>query len=221
MTGHMKAKHNVDVFYCSECTYSDKNRSFLEKHAHDVHRNKDGDNKKEVEESAEAAYICGQCGKSFLDLHSCTVHMDTHLYKCYKCNFETKDQVTIKKHERAKHELLQCNEGNDVTTKVTTEEVPKAHFNINESEPQCVTCPFCNLESKNLAELKIHIENIHTSKPSKPSKEDAIHVQRPDTCSKCPDCAFIGSKCELNKQNKYLNMRSMKYVENVVTASQI
>ena len=46
-------------------------------------------------------------------------------------------------------------------------------------------CPFCYLQSKNLDELKKHIENVHSINEGKPNKQDSIKQKNSEVCSNC------------------------------------
>ena len=85
----------------------------------------------------------------------------------------------------------------DGTTQVNIEEPPRTPA-VTEM-PAAVPCPFCQLLSKNIDALKIHIENIHFAKEAKKNNNDDISIKGNVTCSQCSKCNFVGSKDELGE----------------------
>ena len=68
---------------------------------------------------------------------------------------------------------------------------------IPRENPECATCPFCNLKSKNLDELKTHFEKNHTSNHSNEDKKNDSKDS-----SNCSKCSFSGPTSELEKHVK-------------------
>ena len=96
---------STESFTCQECNFSFKNELQLKKHLLNAHT-KHAD--------LETAFLCGQCNLSFESLLKCQEHVDAHLYKCYKCNFESKNSVDVMKHEKNEHELFNCESSSNI-----------------------------------------------------------------------------------------------------------
>ena len=148
-----------------------------------------------------------------------------HLYKCNDCSFTTVTTDELQEHKKNKHKrektvvsetvflhsCISCdfrtNEYNSLrlhidcdhrptnqTSPVNIEEKPRNSQFVN---TDCVTCPFCNLKSKNLDELKTHFDNVHSdNKSKKNNKQDEIKSVSSDVCSNCSKCKFSGNKSE-------------------------
>ena len=56
----------------------------------------------------EEAFICGQCNCSFNSFLECQEHIEAHLFKCYKCDFESVIKGEVMKHEKKEHSMLNC-----------------------------------------------------------------------------------------------------------------
>ena len=63
-------------------------------------------------------------------------------------------------------------------------------------------CPFCDLNSKNLDELKLHIGSIHIRNGDQENTQDGIINQETELCFKCSECDFSGNKSELDEHFK-------------------
>ena len=159
---HMTESH--ETFNCDECNFSFKSETSLNKHTVSVHEKKMGlTNKNEVSDKYDAeikettveaaAYICGQCGKIFADLDLCNNHMETHLFRCYRCNFESDDQSKVKKHEKTEHGLLKCNK---------THEGDCKPVNSVKSSPTSEKCDQCSFTAEDVSALVKHIRSKHS-----------------------------------------------------------
>ena len=52
--------------------------------------------------------ICGQCSSTFQDENECIMHMNNHLFNCYKCPYESVDLKSVRRNEKDQHILLSC-----------------------------------------------------------------------------------------------------------------
>ena len=154
----------------------------------------------------QTSFICGQCDLCFETLEECTGHVDSHMFRCFKCPFEAKEKLTVEKHENNHHSTIlditnnsenyQQSEDDTITaiientTKTTQAQPP------NPSE----ICPFCKLQSKNLEELKKHIENIHIHKQKHNSTQNEISVK--EVWVKCQHCEFTGTEIDIEAHKK-------------------
>ena len=74
--------------------------------------------------------------------------------------------------------------------------------NVPLNAPKSVVCPFCELPSKTITELKKHLEIVHgVTEKILNSREDLQSLGN-ETCTECSECTFIGSKAELSKHSK-------------------
>ena len=111
--------------------------------------------------------ICGECGNRFENEEMCKEHMTSNHVR------ETKTTVVIEA---------------PLSTTVSED--------INE-EGSLQVCPFCHLASKDLTQLKRHIENIHIASNTS-NTQDVIRSAGADNCSVCETCNFTGSVNEVN-----------------------
>ena len=102
-------------------------------------------------------------------------------------------------------------ERTEIPVTIRIEEPPK----ISEVKiaSDSVICPFCRMESKNLAALKMHKENIHNQSQFIEEKQDEIIIQGNDTCLICPHCSTIGNKIELENNISYKHGEKCKECE--------
>ena len=103
----MKELHDIDgVTNCEKSPHKTKERAVNENPIKEQHANFETEVKNLNQE--ETPFICGQCGKAFSNLESCTKHVNIHLFKCYKCAFETSNKIQLKAHERNEQEFYKC-----------------------------------------------------------------------------------------------------------------
>ena len=62
-----------------------------------------------------------------------------------------------------------------------------------------VVCPFCNLQSKDLTTLKMHILNIHGNNEGTQNNHDEIIIEINETCTKCIHCDYVGNGNEIQE----------------------
>ena len=123
--------------------------------------------------------MCGQCHNSFDSLVECQDHVDSHLFKCYKCKFEAEDLKDIKRHERQEHSLLNCesepHEGE--CKKYYTSKEPVEKF----------TCSLCDQTCENNEQLKHHLSS------HKQSQNSPLDQSLPQTQVNCDQCNFVAT----------------------------
>ena len=203
------------AFQCSICGFSFETELLLQNHIKISHDSEDHtpNTHKDIKDTS---YLCGQCDLCFDSLEECVGHVNTHMFKCFKCPFESKEKSIVQKHENHEHITL-FNSPSSNANEVTTAVIENTTKNIlTPQNRENVTCKYCNLESKNKYELNKHIENIHSSKPVKQPPHNEILIEERVQCSKCEHCQFIGSKAELTKhiKNKHSQTEAWGHREN-------
>ena len=94
--------------------------------------------------------------------------------------------------------LLDKNRKDDLDEITVLDEAPQQEVQLSCNEIS--VCPFCNIQAKNLEELKEHIENVHISSvKSEDKQQEIIEIQKSETCTKCKECDYIGYKDELSE----------------------
>ena len=138
-----------------------------------------------------------------LNEHINSEHRQQAEFKCKDCVYESSMQSQLNDHitnthannternvfEKKSHE-------NKVVIKARIEPLPEKSQFLKEQTS--ITCPFCQLESKNQDELKKHIEHIHI-KSRKGYSKDIIQTTASDICTKCLECRFMGNKTEMKE----------------------
>ena len=123
----------------------------------------------------ESAFICGQCGLNFDSMDLCNSHINSHSFKCYKCEFESDERSEVKKHERSEHVTLKCNQ-EDVLNELNKEKIQK-------DDSIKFKCSLCNYNMKSREELEVH-NATHVNKP--------VPLMSQPQRIECDQCNFIG-----------------------------
>ena len=63
--------------------------------------------------------FCGQCGEHFVNENQCSKHMESHLFKRYKCEYTCESKENLAQHENSKHNLLSNNKNNEMEQQQT------------------------------------------------------------------------------------------------------
>ena len=101
---HLQSYHVTQrPLSCSLCVFKTTDESQLKSHVITEHEDLATNDIDEL-----SSVICGQCGLMFSDELQCNSHMREHMYKCYKCNFESEREEVILKHKNMEHKLLSC-----------------------------------------------------------------------------------------------------------------
>ena len=118
-------------------------------------------------------------------------------YQCEECGLLFTGRLDLNRHKDMGHKNDSCI-NDPVSCRSQIE-------GLQDKQPikdqTCVVCQICNLESKNLEMLKIHIENIHEKANIKHDDNEKIQIQRTELCTKCDLCEFRGNKSEMNKHS--------------------
>ena len=56
-------------------------------------------------ETIEEISICGECSEQFATVDECEKHMESHTYKCYKCDIKFNTEEQLKAHEVEHHDI--------------------------------------------------------------------------------------------------------------------
>lgn len=150
------------------------------------------------------------------------------VFKCEECHFVFTSTQLLQKHMITNHQtvdqastmsqntnstILEISDNSGVSHEVHTisaiiEDTTK--LPIVQPQHQLVVCPFCKLQSKNLDELKKHIENIHHNQTQKQhSTQDVISVKEKQICFKCQYCKFTGTKLEIKAHHNKEHTRGI------------
>ena len=78
-------------------------------------------------------YIYGQCGENFVNEKKCVEHMESHLFKCYQCEYTCENTEKLAYHENNTHKLL----SNHKTSEVEQKQVQKG---IHQELAKCEYC---------------------------------------------------------------------------------
>ena len=139
----------------------------------------------------ESVLICGTCAKSFeyereFSEHLCE-HTTSNSFKCISCELTFQTTRDLDSHE-TEHVSQNCNQY--VEPLITS---------VVGSEAESVSCHFCLKIFKNLADLEVHIENVHTVNLTKHQVDAAneILIEQNEICFKCEKCNFIGNASDL------------------------
>ena len=119
----------------------------------------------------------------------CSNHINSHSFRCYKCDFESVESSEVKKHEISAHGLLKCNQEayalnnetrqkediiqfkcNQCSYSIHTEEELGKHKLTHENEPvpmvsrpQRIKCDQCSYIAEDVAGFVKHIRYVHTA----------------------------------------------------------
>ena len=119
------------------------------------------------------------------------MHINSHSFKCYKCDFESDERSEVKKHEISEHEVLKFNQEeacdyfddgtkqkndinkfqcNQCSYSIQTKEELGIHklTHVNEpvpllSQPQMIKCDQCSHIAEDVAMFIKHIRDMHTA----------------------------------------------------------
>ena len=134
---------------------------------------------------------------------------ESEQFDCNDCAFTFTGLVDLKSHTEVAHKKKDDTPTPSKTgTKADIEECEEPTKPVDDSN--CVVCPFCKLQSKDLDLLRIHIENIHVKKNVTGIQQDEIIIQESVKCTKCTKCNLIGSKTELEKHVKSKHKNTVK-----------
>ena len=116
---HVVEKHPKNKFPCTKCDLVLGYEKELMIHFNAKHRliteevvelvipiSSDEHNDVSIADEDTPSYICGQCGENFVNQNQCLKHMDSHLFKCYKCEYTCENMEELASHENTKHKLL-------------------------------------------------------------------------------------------------------------------
>ena len=210
---HSHRTERDEAFDCEECNFLFGSEQLLQNHINAAHGQKNNEevianeNTTDCEvEDKETSFLCGQCDLCFDSLEECLGHVDAHMFKCFKCSFENEDKTVVDNHENDAHPILVelssnsdevDDSRNEATWGANIEDAPKQSTTTKTTE--CVICPFCKLQSKDLDMLKKHIESIHTTGDIKRNTEDDIIAKDSEPCTKCQYCSVTGNQAEMRR----------------------
>ena len=118
--------------------------------------------------------------------------------KCNFCDFTLPTLLDLNSHIQTKHKS-----NNTITVAAIIEDPSKSSSSSENNMHDPVICCLCKLESKNINELRKHIEMIHTNQAVTQYKQDTIECVGTETFTICNKCtSFTGSKEELNEHSK-------------------
>ena len=111
----------------------------------------------------ESVYICGQCCQAFKIEGQCMSHVESHISRCYKCDFESDDKSQMVRHE--KEHIQPCDHNGECSKIQHTER----------NEPQAdnkliFRCNECSLDFESGVEMERHTETEHSE--AEPNTED-------------------------------------------------
>ena len=95
-------------------------------------------------EEPEELFICGVCSKSVESFLACNLHTETHVSKCFKCDFKSGEPLVLKAHEKANH----------VNLKKTTS---------GKHEEKKFSCDRCPLLFSTNSEFLLHSKTLHNA----------------------------------------------------------
>ena len=130
--------------------------------------------------------------------------------KCNECGFTFTSLSDLKGHMQEIHTKKDALETSIITTVVDIEEPPQSPILSDVNTNMSIVCCLCKLESKNIEELRKHIENIHADDTTTENEQDVIQSQGKETCSFCGKCSFNGTKYELCKHFKVKHAQTFK-----------
>ena len=199
-------------YTCLECSYKTKVKSHMDEHVKTLH----GQNP-----TQEIKFNCGSCKHEFCEEENYNKHVKTHdeVKEANKSTSQGKENArnllddthddvikpTLEEVSQNPPSVIVEDVASKLSVNIIIEEPPKVKL-VNKNYA-CVTCPFCNLESKDLAGLKTHIKNIHSNTDEQHYTCNEIIVQGSEFCFKCTHCDKFGSKLELEKHIKSKHMR--------------
>ena len=86
---------------CEKCDKSYEESSIQNLSEHENVTTERSDTPPEINENC---YVCGECTEQFSSFNECQKHIETHPYKCYRCNFKSLIENEMKEHEYKEHE---------------------------------------------------------------------------------------------------------------------
>ena len=124
---------------------------------------------------------------------------------CTKCEMNFSSTENFKQHQE-KHNV---NSREPMQTKTDDlVETPETNCNVLNSSPKTslmvyLACPFCNLNSKNVEMLQLHIGNIHfKNQPEVNTEINQITVISRENCYNCEVCPYVGTEQALQQHIK-------------------
>ena len=174
-----KATENIKdklKYTCLDCNYKTKTKSHMDEHVRSLHGN--GPNK-------EITFICATCKHEFSEEENYNKHVKIHdeqnnanlLTSSKKIDVmvvdlldDNEDDNEAPSKPTLEEEIInpppvvvesEESKSSKISVKISIEEPPKESLVTKVQES--VSCPFCQLKSKDLAALKTHIEKIHNN----------------------------------------------------------
>ena len=147
----MKRENKGELLKCMKCEYQTIDSTSLGFHATSNHELKEN-SKTQADQSedfqTDGEFICGQCGKSFGNFDASNEHIDSHNYKCFKCDFECSEANQVMLHERTEHVPLKCKQKQYGEDKSMKKILPTGYSGVN--------CIECCVHFANTTELNNH-----------------------------------------------------------------
>ena len=144
-------------YSCGNCVFTTEENEILNSHIGENH----------TPNATQAIILsCKKCSfqgnnEEGLRVHMNEKHLIINVYNCTSCEFGTTNHNGLKDHMDTSHKSAEvkekstCLDGAEKPLDVTSGDKGEAEVSI--------FCPFCKLESKNEAYLKVHIQNVHLS----------------------------------------------------------
>ena len=146
-----KKETNVEVFKCSNCEFEAKTKGGLKTHMARVHtKNK----------NLLFPYQCEVCDNTLKNKKEAVEHLRTHAYrkstfKCESCDFWCENFLTMEVHIGRLHsEQIECGLCNYEANNID-------NLNLHIATCEIYTCEACCFRTKNLHDIKDHLNNVH------------------------------------------------------------
>ncbi|XP_077503615.1 uncharacterized protein LOC144114045 isoform X2 [Amblyomma americanum] len=189
--------------------------------------------------TGDAPFQCPECSARFRISCDLQRHLRTHTgerpYACRHCSYQASVLSNLRSHERAMHSVEQAAHCNQCSFTCSSKRELRLHkASHREASLHCTECPYtcerrssltshmrihdgtrpyqcqtCSYASKHPANLRSHIKNKHSKKPSKTKNgvanaRQVASCSRTFQCSECPE-AFVRedslrSHCRLHRK---------------------
>jgi hypothetical protein len=147
-----KTETNVEVFKCSNCEFQAKTKGGLKTHMARVHTKT---------KNLKYPYQCEVCDDTLVNEKEAVEHLRTHAYrkstfKCESCDFWCENFLTFLHIGRLHSEKLEFGLCNYKANSID-------NLNLHISTCETYSCEPCCFRTKNLHDIKDHLNNVHTA----------------------------------------------------------
>ena len=200
---------------CESCGYTFKDKDDLRKHFEENHMEYFrikylSEEKQEKKVDENPSKVDEEIDKDDVSEVKDTNIVEQHVeINCNKYNSETQTSNVLEEQEHDHIEVV-IKEKDDVKEDILIEKFQKIP-----AQKVGHKCSFCVEIYPNLRELKVHIKTSHWD-----DSPDDIEIIEEDTCSKCPECKFVGSKSEMENHTtiKHMDQFNFKKCDQVFEA---